>query len=127
MSDTEQGLAKRVLSGVTEKKGLLATIGTIVAILAALVGTYMTLTNNLNTAKASRDEQMKGYAVQIGVLHNEVNGLKEDVEGLRKWNKSMSERLNAQEKSELLRQSESLENRINRLEDSAMNAQRKKK
>jgi archaellum component FlaC len=127
MSDTEQGLAKRVLSGVTEKKGLLATIGTIVAILAALVGTYMTLTNNLNTAKAARDEQMKGYSVQIGVLHSEVNGLKEDVEGLRKWNKSMSERLNAQEKSELLRQSESLENRINRLEDSAMNAQRKKK
>jgi len=127
MSDTEQGLAKRVLSGVTEKKGLLATIGTIVAILAALVGTYMTLTNNLNTAKASRDEQMKGYAVQIGVLHNEVNGLKEDIDNLRKWNKSMSERLNAQEKSELLRQSESLENRINRLEDSAMNAQRKRK
>jgi hypothetical protein len=127
MSDTEQGLTKRVLSGVTEKKGLLATIGTIVAILAALVGTYMTLTNNLNTAKAARDEQMKGYAVQIGVLHNEVNGLKEDIEGVRKWNKSMSERLNAQEKSELLRQSESLENRINRLEDSAMNAQRKKK
>lgn len=127
MSDTEQGLAKRVLSGVTEKKGLLATIGTIVAILAALVGTYMTLTNNLNTAKASRDEQMKGYAVQIGVLHSEVNGLKEDIDNLRKWNKSMSERLNAQEKSELLRQSESLENRINRLEDSAMNAQRKRK
>jgi len=127
MSDTEQGLAKRVLSGVTEKKGLLATIGTIVAILAALVGTYMTLTNNLNTAKAARDEQMKGYSVQIGVLHSEVNGLKEDIDNLRKWNKSMSERLNAQEKSELLRQSESLENRINRLEDSAMNAQRKKK
>jgi hypothetical protein len=98
-----------------------------VAIAAALIGTYVTLTNNLNTAKAARDEQMKGYAVQIGVLHSEVNGLKEDIENMRKWNKSMSERLNNQEKSELLRQSESLENRINRLEDSAMSVQRKRK
>lgn len=110
---------------VVEKKGILATVGTIVAIAAALFGTYMTLTNNLNTAKASRDEQMKGYAVQIGVLHNEVNGLKEDVDNLRKWNKSMSERLNVQEKAELLRQSESLENRINRLEDAAMGSKHK--
>jgi hypothetical protein len=112
---------------VVEKKGVLATVGTVVAIAAALIGTYLTLTNNLTTAKAARDEQMKGYAVQIGVLHNEVNGLKEDIENMRKWNKSMSERLNTQEKAELARQAESLENRINRLEDAAMGSKRKSK
>jgi septal ring factor EnvC (AmiA/AmiB activator) len=120
-------IAKQAYHGAVEKKGALATIATIVAIVAALIGTYVTLSNNLTTAKAARDEQMKGYAVQIGVLHTEVNGLKEDIENMRKWNKSMSERLNAQEKSELARQSDSLENRINRLEDAAMSAQRKKK
>jgi peptidoglycan hydrolase CwlO-like protein len=110
-----------------EKKGILATLGTIVAIVAALIGTYVTLSNNLNAAKAARDEQLKGYAVQVGVLHTEVNGLKEDVEGLRKWNKSLTDRLNTQEKAELTRQSEALENRINRLEDAAMNSKRKNK
>jgi septal ring factor EnvC (AmiA/AmiB activator) len=120
-------IAKQAYRGAVEKKGILATLATIVAIVAALVGTYVTLSNNLTTAKAARDEQMKGYAVQIGVLHTEVNGLKEDIENMRKWNKSMSERLNTQEKAELSRQSEALENRINRLEDAAMSAQRKRK
>lgn len=121
------GFVKRTYQNAVEKKGILATIATVVAILAALVGTYLSLSNNLTTAKAARDEQMKGYAVQIGVLHTEVNGLKEDVDNLRKWNKSLSERLNAQEKSELARQSDALENRINRLEDAAMGAKRKQK
>ena len=126
MNNTDESFTKRCANVAVEKKGLLATVGTIVAILAALFGTYMTLTNNLNTAKASRDEQMKGYAVQIGVLHSEVNGLKEDVDGLRKWNKSMADRLNTQEKAFHEAQSEELQNRINRLEDAAMGMKKRR-
>lgn len=131
MSDLEniqgQSFTKRVYQGAVEKKGVLATVATIVAIVAAIIGTYVTLSNNLTVAKAARDEQIKGYAVQIGILHTEVNGLKEDIDSLRKWNKSLVDRLNTQEKAELARQSEGLENRINRLEDAAMGVPRKHK
>lgn len=126
-SDSRLSFTQRTFQNVVEKKGLLATLGTIVAIIAALVGTYVTLSNNLTVAKAARDEQMKGYAVQIGVLHSEVDGLKEDLVGLRQWNKSMTDRLNTQEKSFNEQESRSLQDRINRLEESAMGMKGKKK
>lgn len=129
MSDNigDPSFTKRAYQNAVEKKGTLATIATIVAIVAAIIGTYITLSNNLSTAKAARDEQMKQAAVQVGVLVTEVNGLKEDVDNLRKWNKSMSERLNNQEKSFLERESISLQDRINRLEESAMGMKGKRK
>lgn len=130
-SDSRLSFTQRTFQNVVEKKGLLATLGTIVAIIAALVGTYVTLSNNLTVAKAARDEQMKGYAVQIGVLRSEVDGLKEDLKedlvGLRQWNKSMTDRLNTQEKSFNEQESRSLQDRINRLEESAMGMKGKKK
>lgn len=128
MNDTgEVSFTKKAYQSAVEKKGTLATIATIVAIIAALIGTYVSLTNNLTVAKAARDEQIKGYAVQIGVLHTEVEGLKEDVDSLRKWNKSMVDRLNAQEKAFLDARSQDLQDRIHRLEDAAMGASRKYK
>lgn len=121
-----EGFTKRAFQHAVEKKGALATVATIVAIVAAIIGTYVTLSNNLTVAKAARDEQIKGYAVQIGVLHTEVEGLKEDVENLRKWNKSMADRLNNQEKAFIDSRSQELQNRINRLEDAAMNVKGKR-
>lgn len=122
-----QTFAQRAFQSAVEKKGLLATLATIVAIIASIVGTYISLSNNLNSAKAARDEQMKGYAVQIGVLHSEVEGLKEDITRLSGWNKSMTERLNTQEKSFIEQESRSLQDRINRLEDAAMGSKGKRK
>lgn len=123
----QQTFAQRAFQSAVEKKGILATVATIVAIVASLIGTYISLSNNLNTAKAARDEQMKGYAVQIEVLHSEVNGLKEDITRLSSWNKSMSERLNKQEGEFIREASHSLQDRINRLEESAMGMKGKRK
>jgi biopolymer transport protein ExbB/TolQ len=116
---------------VAEKKGAIATVVGALALCATLWGMYTDLSGNLSAAKAARDEQIKGYAVQIGVLHSEVNSLKERLaaeeedakekfNNFREWNKSISKRLNEQEQAELARQSVALENRINRLEDAAM-------
>jgi cell division protein FtsB len=59
-----------------------------------LVGLYQDASDSLTNAKAARDEQIKGYAVQIGVLHAEANALKDEVEGLKSWNKALSARVN---------------------------------
>lgn len=91
-----------------------------VVLAVLLVGLYEDATGNLTTAKKARDEQMKGYAVQLGVQRHELDDLKEDIERLRGWNKSMTARLNSQEKEFHERQAQSLENRINRLEDAAI-------
>lgn len=124
---TDESFLKRLAGGASENKWTLARIATVVSIFAALFGAYISLSENLTTAKAARDEQMKGYAVQVGVLHAEVNGLKEDVERLTKWNKSLTERVNAQEQASLRRESDSLQDRINRLEDAAMGLKGKRK
>jgi VIT1/CCC1 family predicted Fe2+/Mn2+ transporter len=124
---SEPSFTRRAYQNAVEKKGTLATIATIVAIVAAIIGTYITLSNNLTIAKAARDEQMKGYAVQIGVLRSEVEGLKEDITRLTGWNKSLTERLNTQEKSFIEQESRSLQDRINRLEESAMGMKGKRK
>lgn len=124
MNPPEVSFTQRAFQNAVDKKGTLATIATIVAIVAGIIGTYITLSNNLTVAKAARDEQMKGYAVQIGVLHSEVEGLKGDVTRLTGWNKSLTERLNAQERSFIEQESRSLQDRINRLEDAAMKRHR---
>lgn len=124
---TDESFLKRLAGGAAENKWTLTRIATVVSIFAALFGVYITLSDNLTTAKAARDEQMKGYAVQVGVLHTEINGLKEDVERLTKWNKSLTERLNTQEQDNLRRESDSLQDRINRLEDAAMGVKGKRK
>lgn len=91
------------------------------AVLATLLlGMYQDATGSLTNAKAARDEQMKGYAVQLGVHRSEIEGLKDDVTRLRTWNKSLTDRLNTQEQAFLSRQSQALEIRINRLEDAAI-------
>ena len=92
---------------------------------ATLAGMYSDLSSSLSTAKAARDEQIKGYAVQIGVLHSESESHKEDIEKLRGWLKNVTERVNNQEREALERQSAALENRINRLEDAAMRGKRR--
>jgi hypothetical protein len=102
------------------EKSTLYKILEYVVLAVLLIGLYEDATGNLTTAKKSRDEQMKGYAVQLGVQRSELNDLKQDIEQLRGWNKSMTERLNSQEKSFHDRQAEALEHRINRLEDVAM-------
>jgi hypothetical protein len=128
MNPPEVSFTKRAYQNVVEKKGTLATIATIVAIVASIVGTYISLSNNLTIAKAARDEQMKGYAVQIGVLHSEVDGLQEELKDsitrLTNWNKSLTERLNNQEKAFRQQETNSLQDRINRLEDAAMKRRR---
>lgn len=128
MNPPEVSFTKRAYQNVVEKKGTLATIATIVAIVASIVGTYISLSNNLTIAKAARDEQMKGYAVQIGVLRSEVDGLQEELKDsitrLTNWNKSLTERLNNQEKAFRQQESNSLQDRINRLEDAAMKRRR---
>lgn len=118
---------KRCYDNAVEKKGTLATIATIVVIVAAVIGTYVTLSNNLTVAKAARDEQMKGIFVQLGVQRVELDNLEEDVKGLREWNKRLGDRMNSQERATLDRQAQALEDRINRLEDSAMSTRRKTK
>jgi len=130
MSNTPQTndhFLKRLAGGAVESRWTLARIATVVSIFAAVFGVYLTLSQNLTTAKAARDEQMKGYAVQVGVLHTELNGLKDDIERLTKWNKSLTERMNTQEQASLRRESDSLQDRINRLEDAAMNVKGKRK
>jgi len=128
MNPPEVSFTKRAYQNVVEKKGTLATTATIVAIVASIVGTYISLSNNLTIAKAARDEQMKGYAVQIGVLHSEVDGLQEELKDsitrLTNWNKSLTERLNNQEKAFRQQETNSLQDRINRLEDAAMKRRR---
>lgn len=128
MNPPEVSFTKRAYQNAVEKKGTLATIATIVAIVASIVGTYISLSNNLTIAKAARDEQMKGYAVQIGVLRSEVDGLQEELKDsitrLTNWNKSLTERLNNQEKTFHQQESNSLQDRINRLEDAAMKRRR---
>ena len=128
MNPPEVSFTKRAYQNVVEKKGTLATTATIVAIVASIVGTYISLSNNLTIAKSARDEQMKGYAVQIGVLHSEVDGLQEELKDsitrLTNWNKSLTERLNNQEKAFRQQETNSLQDRINRLEDAAMKRRR---
>lgn len=130
MSNTQQtdaNFLKRLVGGAVESRWTLAKIGTVVSIVVALIGVYLSLSQNLTTAKAARDEQMKGYAVQVGILHTEVDGLKDDIERLSKWNKSLTERMNTQEEENLRREADSLEDRINRLEDAAMNVKGKRR
>jgi hypothetical protein len=102
------------------EKSTLYKILEYVVLAILLVGLYEDATGSLTNAKKARDEQMKGYAVQLGVQRSELEDLKLDIERLRSWNKSMTERLNSQEKAFRDRQAEALELRINRLEDAAM-------
>lgn len=65
------------------------------AILALLLyGLYADATGSLSTAKAGRDQQIKGYAVQIGQNHTELYNMKEEIQQLREWNKALSTRIN---------------------------------
>ena len=63
-------------------------------LLVMFYGVYSDASGSLLTAKANRDEQIKGYSVQIGVNHQEVFALKEEVQHLREWNKDLSNRVN---------------------------------
>lgn len=58
-----------------------------------LLGVWNDATQSLTSAKSARDEQIKGYAVQIGVLHAENDAQKDDIESLRKWNKALADRI----------------------------------
>lgn len=62
-------------------------------LLIALYGLYADATGNLSNAKANRDEQMKGYAVQVGVNHTEVYILKHQVEDLEAANEKLEIRI----------------------------------
>jgi len=65
-----------------------------VVLAVLLVGLWNDASESLSYAKAARDEQIKGYAVQIGVLHAENEAQKDDIESLRKWNKALADRIN---------------------------------
>ena len=65
-----------------------------VVLAVLLVGLWNDASESLSNAKAARDEQIKGYAVQIGVLHAENEAQKDEIENLRKWNKALSDRIN---------------------------------
>lgn len=66
-------------------------------ILALIYTTYQQFASELFAAKTNRDEEIKGYSVQIGQNHQEIydikSELKADDEKLRKWMTSISERV----------------------------------
>ena len=62
--------------------------------LTMLYGVYASGSASLTAAKSNRDEQLRGYAVQMGINHAEIYALKEDAEQLRAWNKALSARIN---------------------------------
>lgn len=105
-------LLKKINPGIANNK--LFRIVEYVVLALLLYGLYVDFTgnltnsNNLIEAKTSRDEQLKGYAVQLGIDRHEIYDLKDEVAGLRNWNKSMTER------------NKVLEQRIHRLEDRAL-------
>lgn len=73
-----------------------------------IYGVYADASASLSTAKAARDEQIKGYSVQIGYQRTEleklvlqqgldsaqIKDLTEENERLRNWLKSYGERIN---------------------------------
>lgn len=75
-------------------KGKLGKLVEYTVLLALLYGVYLSSDDHLNTAKANRDEQIKGIMVQVGVSRSEIDSLKEDNQQLREWLKAMSARVN---------------------------------
>lgn len=98
---------KKVLPD-TVKQSPLYKIGEYMVIGLMIYGVYADATSSLATAKEHRDQQIKGYDVQIGYTRTqlelmitqqaldtqEIKDLKLENERLRAWLKSSSERIN---------------------------------
>lgn len=97
----------------SEKKGVIATVASIVAICGALFGMYMTLTNNLEAAKVKRSEQVLVIEKSIATLQSEVQHLQADVEETNKRDIAFGKKLDKHIGEELT-------DRLNRLEDAVM-------
>jgi hypothetical protein len=65
-----------------------------IVMITMIYGVYASGSASLNAAKSNRDEQLRGYAVQMGINHAEIYALKEDAEQLRAWNRALSARIN---------------------------------
>jgi len=65
-----------------------------IVLIIMLYGLYADATGNLLAAKSNRDEQIKGYAVQMGLNHTEVYHLKDSLADLEEKNKELTARIN---------------------------------
>ena len=100
--------ALRSLSSGPDPRGHLYKFVEYLVIGLMIYGVYADASASLSTAKSNRDEQIKGYAVQMGyqrteleklVLqqgldHDEIAHLRAENESLRAWIKASSERIN---------------------------------
>ena len=99
-------LLKKINPGIANNK--LFKIIEYVVLALLLYGLYADATGSLNTAKEGRDQQLLGIEAQIGFTNSTVYEMKDEIEQVRAWNKSISER------------NKVLETRIHRLEDRAL-------
>jgi len=90
------------------KKSPLYKLGEYAVILTMIFGVYSDATTSLATAKEGRNQQLKGYDVQMGYTRTKVEelitqqaldtqkieDLKAENERLRAWMKASSERIN---------------------------------
>lgn len=65
------------------EKSKLYKIAEYLVLAGLLWSMYSDASNSLNQHKVNRDEQMKGYAVQIGQNHTELYNMKEELKQLQ--------------------------------------------
>lgn len=85
------------------QKNKLYKIAEYLVLAGLLYSLYADATGSLSTAKANRDEQIKGILVQSGVNHTLIYEMKEDIDQLRSWNKALSARINRLEDAAIRR------------------------
>lgn len=107
--------ALKNISGTEGKKSLLKKLAEYLVIGLMIYGVYADASANLTTAKTGGDEQLKGYAVQMGYTRTAVEQVRlqealdsEQIKDLTKENEQLREWLKA------------LSARVNRLEDIAI-------
>lgn len=96
-----QELVKRYCPELS--KSYLYKVLELAIILSMIYGVYTSAADSLTRAKAGRDEQIKGYALQIGYNREQIEELKSEIEKLRMWNKALSERVFRLESAAILK------------------------
>ena len=90
-----QEVSKRYCPEITSS--VLYKVLEISIILSLVYTAFSSVSDSLRKAKSDRDEQIKGYAVQIGYNRSEVEKveteLRDEIKRMREWNKALSERV----------------------------------